>query len=95
MSKHELRQRRSADGVDRTRTLPRAILAAATARPDVPSMISYGLRCGDVYYGPTSMTHAIYSWDATTMAGTLVSPFDAGCDGAPGTLTYAISLSRL
>ena len=55
----------------------------------------YGLRCGDVYYGPTSMTHDVYSWDATTMAGTLVSSFDAGCDGAPGTLTYPISLSRL
>ena len=55
----------------------------------------YGLRCGDVYYGPTSMTHDVYWWDATTMAGTLVSSFDAGCDGAPGTLTYPISLSRL
>jgi hypothetical protein len=55
----------------------------------------YGLRCGDVYYGPTSMTRDVYSWDATTMAGTLVSSFDAGCDGAPGTLTYPISLSRL
>jgi hypothetical protein len=55
----------------------------------------YGLRCGDVYYGPTSMTHDIYSWDATMMAGTLVSSFDAGCDGEPGTLTYLISLSRL
>jgi hypothetical protein len=29
------------------------------------------------------------------MSGTLVSSFDAGCDGAPGTLAYAISLSRL
>jgi hypothetical protein len=55
----------------------------------------YGLRCGDVYYGPTSMTHDGYSWDATTTARTLVSSFDAGCDGAPGTLTYPISLSRL
>jgi hypothetical protein len=55
----------------------------------------YGLRYGDVYYGPTSMTHDIYSWDAATMAGTLVSSFDAGCDSAPGTLTYPISLSRL
>jgi hypothetical protein len=55
----------------------------------------YGLRCGDVYYGPTSMTHDDYSWDVTPMAGALVSSFDAGCDGAPGTLTYAISLSRL
>ncbi|MDT5337430.1 MAG: hypothetical protein QOD90_2935 [Mycobacterium sp.] len=55
----------------------------------------YGLRCGNVYYGPTSMTHDVYSWDANTMAGTLDSSFDAGCDGAPGTLSYPISLSRL
>jgi hypothetical protein len=55
----------------------------------------YGLRCGDVYYGPTSTTRDVYSWDAATMAGTLVSSFDTGCDGAPGTLTYPISLSRL
>jgi hypothetical protein len=55
----------------------------------------YGLRCGDVYYGPTSIAHDVYSWDSTTMAGTLVSSFDAGCDGTPGTLTYPISLSRL
>jgi hypothetical protein len=56
---------------------------------------SFNLRCGDVYYGPTSMTRDVYSWDATTMAGTLVSSFDAGRDGAPKTLTYPISLSRL
>jgi hypothetical protein len=55
----------------------------------------YGLRCGNVYYGPTSMTHDVYSWDAATLAGTLASSFDAGCDGAPGTLTYPISLARL
>lgn len=55
----------------------------------------YGLRCGNVYYGPTSPTHDIYSWDAQTRIGTLVSSFEAGCDGLPGTLTYPISLSRL
>jgi hypothetical protein len=55
----------------------------------------YGLRCGNLYYGPTSTTHDIYSWDATTLAGTLVSSFDAGCDGAPGTLIYPISLARM
>lgn len=55
----------------------------------------FGLRCGNVYYGPTSTTHDVYSWDAITMAGTLMSSFDAGCDGAPGTLTYPISLSRM
>jgi hypothetical protein len=55
----------------------------------------FGLRCGSVYYGPTAPTHDVYARDATTMAGTLTSSFDAGCDGAPGTLTYPISLARL
>jgi hypothetical protein len=55
----------------------------------------YGLRCGNVYYGPTSQTHDVYSWDGNTLAGTLTSTFDAGCDGQPGTLTYPIWLTRL
>lgn len=55
----------------------------------------FGLRCGNIYYGSTSPTHDVYVWDAVTMAGTLTSSFDAGCDGAPGTLTYPFSLVRL
>jgi hypothetical protein len=55
----------------------------------------FGLRCGNVYYGPTSMTHDIYSWEAATGAGTLTSSFDAGCDGQPGTLTYPFWVVRL
>ena len=55
----------------------------------------FGLRCGNLYYGPTSPTHDVYTWDATTLAGTLTSSFDAGCDGAPGTLTYPFSLVRM
>jgi hypothetical protein len=55
----------------------------------------FGLRCGNIYYGSTSPTHDVYVWDAATMAGTLTSSFDAGCDGAPGTLTYPFSLTRL
>lgn len=55
----------------------------------------FGLRCGNIYYGPTSPTHDVYSWDATTLAGTLVSSFAAGCDGAPGTRTYPFTLTRL
>lgn len=54
-----------------------------------------GLRCGDIYYGPVVATHDVYTWDATTLAGTLVSSFDAGCDGQPGTLTYPFWLTRL
>ncbi|WP_319448165.1 MULTISPECIES: hypothetical protein [unclassified Mycobacterium] len=55
----------------------------------------FGLRCGNVYYGPTAPTHDVYSWDATTLSGTLVSSFEAGCDGVPGTFTYPIALVRL
>lgn len=56
----------------------------------------FGLRCGDIYYGPVIPTHDVYSWDANTLAGQMVSTFDAGCDGAPGgTLTYPFTLSRM
>jgi hypothetical protein len=63
-----------------------------TLAVDVPD----GLRCGDVYYGPLIPTHDVYSWDATTLAGSLDSSFATGCDGAPaGTYTYPFSLSRM
>lgn len=58
---------------------------------DVPD----GLRCGDVYYGPIVATHDVYTWDATTLIGSLQSSFDAGCDGAPGSLTYPFTLTRM
>jgi hypothetical protein len=59
---------------------------------DVPD----GLRCGDVYYGPVLPTHDTYTWDATTLTGTLRSEFAAGCDNTPGgTLTYPLRLVRL
>lgn len=62
-----------------------------TLTVDVPD----GLRCGNVYYGPVIPTHDVYSWDATTLQGTLESSFAVGCDGAPGgTFTYPISLIR-
>jgi len=63
-----------------------------TLTVDVPD----GLRCGDVYYGPTIPTYDVYSWDATTLAGVLDSSFATGCDGAPaGTYTYPFTLSRM
>jgi len=56
----------------------------------------FGLRCGDIYYGPTIPTHDVYTWSADSLSGQLVSTFDAGCDGAPGgTLTYPFSLARM
>ena len=62
-----------------------------TLTVDVPD----GLRCGDVYYGPVLPTHDTYTWDAATLTGTLQSTFTAGCDNAPGTLTYPLRLLRL
>lgn len=56
----------------------------------------FGLRCGNIYYGPTIPTHDVYTWDANTLAGQMVSSFDAGCDGAPGgSLTYPFTLTRM
>lgn len=55
----------------------------------------FGLRCGNVYYGPTVLTHDVYSWDPNTLSGTLTSTFGAGCDGQPGTITYPFSMSRM
>ncbi len=63
-----------------------------TLTVDVPD----GLRCGDVYYGPTIPTHDVYSWDAATLSGVLDSSFATGCDGAPaGTYTYPFTLTRM
>jgi hypothetical protein len=63
-----------------------------TLTVDVPD----GLRCDDIYYGPTIPTHDVYTWDGATLAGSLESSFDAGCGGAPGgTRTYPFTLSRL
>ncbi|MGE2715304.1 hypothetical protein ACQI4L_14700 [Mycolicibacterium litorale] len=56
----------------------------------------FGLRCGDIYYGPTIPTHDVYTWDATTLAGEMVSSFNVGCDGAPGgQRTYPFTLTRM
>lgn len=50
-----------------------------------------GVRC----IGFNLPSHDVYSWDAATLAGTIVSTYDAGCYGAPaGTSTYTFSLQR-
>ncbi|BBY59979.1 hypothetical protein [Mycolicibacterium sarraceniae] len=86
-------------------TLPRPIAKAVQSNADAPLVNGqytlaindpFGLRCGDIYYGPTIPTHDVYTWDANTLVGSMVSTFDAGCDGAPGgTFTYPFSLSRM
>lgn len=62
-----------------------------TLAVDVPD----GLRCGDIYYGPVIPTHDVYTWDATTLRGTLESSFATGCDGGPaGSYVYPFALTR-
>lgn len=56
----------------------------------------FGLRCDNIYYGPTIPTHDVYTWDAATLVGSMQSTFDVGCDGAPAAvLAYPFTLSRL
>ncbi|MBE1546745.1 hypothetical protein GGC64_000753 [Mycobacterium sp. OAS707] len=51
-----------------------------------------GVRC----IGYNLPSHDVYNWDAASLAGTIVSTFDAGCYGAPGgTATYNFSLIRM
>ncbi|MDT5336017.1 MAG: hypothetical protein QOD90_1522 [Mycobacterium sp.] len=50
-----------------------------------------GVRC----LGFNLPSHDVYSWDAASLAGTIVSTYDAGCYGAPGGIsTYTFSLQR-
>ena len=86
-------------------TIPQPIAKAEYSRADAHLVDGrytlviddpFGLRCGDIYFGPVIPTHDVYTWDAHTLAGQMVSTFDAGCDGAPGgTLTYPFTLSRM
>lgn len=56
----------------------------------------FGLRCGDIYYGPVIPTRDVYTWDEKTLAGELVSSFATGCDGAPGgSFVYPFHLTRM
>ena len=48
MSRHELRQSSSAGSTDRPLTLPDAILAAAAARPDLPTIFCSAARSKSV-----------------------------------------------
>jgi len=58
-----------------------------TLTVDVPD----GVRC----IGYNLPSHDVYSWDAVSLAGTIVSTFDAGCYGAPGGVsTYGFALQR-
>jgi hypothetical protein len=52
-----------------------------------------GLRCLPGYAMPT---HETWTWDATTLAGTIDSRYDVGCfNGPPGTQFWTFALQRL
>lgn len=54
---------------------------------DVPD----GVRCVFQFFP----SHDVYSWDAVSLAGEVVSTYDTGCGGGPGgTATYPFSLVR-
>ncbi len=56
----------------------------------------FGLRCGNIYYGPTIPTHDTYTWDAVTLSGNLESSYDTDCAGAAGGMTsYPFTLTRM
>jgi hypothetical protein len=58
-----------------------------TLTVDVPD----GVRC----VGFNLPSHDVYSWDAISLGGTIISTYEAGCYGAPGgSDTYAFALSR-
>ena len=58
-----------------------------TLTVDVPD----GVRCV-VQFFPS---HDVYTWDAVSLGGQVVSTFDTGCGGGPGgTNTYPFSLVR-
>ena len=58
-----------------------------TLAVDVPD----GVRCV-VQFFPS---HDVYSWDAVSLGGEVVSTYDTGCGGGPGgTNTYPFSLVR-
>lgn len=85
--------------------IPRPVAKAAEYQGDAPLNGGryvlriddpFGLRCGDIYYGPVILTHDTYSWDAITQHGTVESTFDTNCGGGPGgTYTYPFTLSRM
>lgn len=59
-----------------------------TVTVDVPD----GVRC----IGYNLPSHDVYSWDAATLAGTIVSTYDAGCYNGPGgTSNYTFALQRM
>ncbi|WP_319448005.1 MULTISPECIES: hypothetical protein [unclassified Mycobacterium] len=50
-----------------------------------------GVRC----IGYNLPSHDVYDWDAVSLAGTIVSTYDASCYGGPGgTSTYTFGLQR-
>ena len=55
--------------------------------------VSDGLQCSPGYAIPT---HETWTWDDSTLAGTIESNYDAGCwNGPPGSQFWTFALQRL
>jgi hypothetical protein len=50
---------------------------------------------GDICDGNTYPADQVYTWDAVTLQGTLVSNYGPACDGVPGTVTTGFTLTKV
>lgn len=50
---------------------------------------------GDICDGNTYPADQVYTWDPVTLHGTLVSNYGPACDGTPGTVTTAFTLTKV
>ncbi len=50
---------------------------------------------GDICDGNTYPADQVYTWDAVTLKGTLVSNYGPECDGTPGVATTGFTLTKV
>jgi hypothetical protein len=50
---------------------------------------------GDICRGNAYPADQVYTWDAVTLQGTLVSQYGPSCDGTPGTVTTGFTLTKV
>jgi hypothetical protein len=69
----------------------KAVAHLSNGQYTMPVDVPDGVRCV-VQFFPS---HDVYTWDAVSLAGQVVSTYDTGCGGGPGgTDTYPFSLAR-
>ncbi|OLO98892.1 hypothetical protein BVU76_28380 [Mycolicibacterium porcinum] len=50
---------------------------------------------GDICEGNAYPADQVYTWDTTTLRGTLTSNYGPECDGTPGTVTTGFTLTKV